>query len=124
MYCYFGGLQIEPTLVTLAWLLLLAFRLESGHCGTQYFHFHLVGNTKLNGIALNAHDRAEQPAVRDNLVPILERAQHFLGFLLASLPREIKKPEKIPQIVKKRGEAIKPLGPVPCAIIDKAACDD
>ena len=92
MYCYFGGLplwiqgkQIEPTLVTLAWLLLLVFRLERGHSGTQYFHFHLVGNTKLNGITLDAHDRAEEPPARDDLVPILEGAQHFLGFLLAPL---------------------------------------
>ena len=35
-------------------LLLLAFRLEAGNCGTQYFHLHLIGDAKLNGIALDA----------------------------------------------------------------------
>src|ERR1700681_62280 len=46
-------------ILNLALLLLLAFRLESGHCGTQYFHFHLIGDAKLYGIALEAYDCAE-----------------------------------------------------------------
>jgi hypothetical protein len=110
MSCYFGGLQIEPTPVTLALLLLLVFRLERGHSGTQYLHFHLVGNTKLNGITFNPHDRAEEPAVRDNFVPILERAQHFLGFLLAPLRREDQQHVKNHHDDQKRGEGHKAAG--------------
>jgi hypothetical protein len=120
MYRYFGGLpfwiqgeQIEPTPVTLAWLLLLVFRLERGHSGTQYFHFHLVGNTKLNGITLDAHDRAEEATVRDDLVPILERAQHFLGFLLAPLRREDQQHVKNHHDDQKRGEGHKATGARP-----------
>ena len=88
MYCYFGGLplwiqgkQIEPTLVTLALLLLLVFRLETGHSGTQYFHFHLVGNTKLNRVTLDPHNCAEESAICDYLVPVLEIALQFRGLL-------------------------------------------
>ncbi len=70
---------------TLALLLLLVFRLESSHCGTQYFYFYLVGNAKLNGITFEAYNCAEQPAARDHFVPVFKGGQHFLGFLLAPL---------------------------------------
>jgi hypothetical protein len=117
MYCYFGGLplwiqgkQTEPTLVTLALLLLLVFRLERSHSGTQYFHFHLVGNTKLNGIAFYANNRAEEAAACDNLVPILERAQHFLGFLLAPLRGKNQQHVKNHHDDQKRSEGHKAAG--------------
>ena len=43
-----------------ALLLLLTFWLQAGHRGTQDLNLHLIGDAQLHGIALQAHNRAEQ----------------------------------------------------------------
>src|SRR5216683_1502055 len=104
------GLEIEPTPVILALLLLLAFRLESGHRGAQYFHFYLIGDTKLNRVALNAHDCTEQPAAGDDFIPVFERAQHFLSLLLTPLRGKDQQHVKDHHDDEKRREGHQPTG--------------
>src|ERR1700685_4168301 len=65
--------------------LLLTIWLQAGHRGTQDLYLHLIGDAKLDGIALETHDRAEQSPGGDYFIAIFQGVDHFLGFLLAAL---------------------------------------
>src|SRR5207244_6704472 len=66
-------------------LTLLRFRLDLGDGRPGYLDFYLVGNAKLDRVALDADNGAVDAAAGDYLVGRFRRPQHLGRLLLASL---------------------------------------
>src|SRR5262249_36162266 len=79
--------ELPPELGThTGWLSLLGrFGLKSRDGGAGDLDLDLFGNSQLDGVVLQPHDGPVNPAVGDDLVPVLEIPKHFGDLLLAPL---------------------------------------